>query len=140
MFEVRTVRFPEEFPLVKDLWAGAGSGIQLRASDEIDEMKKKLLRDPDLFLAAFKGEEIAGAVLGGYDGRRGMVYHLAVAGPFRRQGVGRLLMEELEKRFRAKGCIKYYLLVTKNNHEALDFYQAFGCDIMNLHVLGKELP
>jgi predicted N-acetyltransferase YhbS len=44
---------------------------------------KSLQRDPDLFLVAEMDGEIIGSVMGEYDGRRGLVYHLAVAHEFR---------------------------------------------------------
>jgi ribosomal protein S18 acetylase RimI-like enzyme len=93
----------------------------LRRSDEPDEIAKKLQRDADLFLVAEVDGEILGTVLGGFDGRRGMVYHLAVAERFREQGIGTILMAELEKRLRDQGCIRYYLLVTKDNQTAIRF-------------------
>jgi ribosomal protein S18 acetylase RimI-like enzyme len=68
-----------------------------------------------------------------------MVYHLAVAAACRHQGVGRSLMAELESRLRAKGCLKYYLLVVPGNELALDFYRHLGWDVMPMHILGKVI-
>ena len=48
-------------------------------SDTLDEISKKIIRDPNLFLVAEQKGVIIGAVIGGFDGRRGLVYHLAVA-------------------------------------------------------------
>ncbi|MBU4225890.1 MAG: GNAT family N-acetyltransferase, partial [Chloroflexi bacterium] len=69
------------------MWSLAGPGIHLRRSDEPDEIQKKLQRDPDLFLVAEYNGMVVGAVLGGFDGRRGLVYHLAVAENHRNRGV-----------------------------------------------------
>ncbi len=80
-----------------------------------------------------------GAVLGGFDGRRGMMYHLAVAESQRRKGIGLALMEELERRLRAKGCIRYYLLVTQDNESAVKFYEDYGWQRMPLYIYGKDL-
>jgi ribosomal protein S18 acetylase RimI-like enzyme len=77
--------------------------------------RKKLLRDPELFLVAIIREQIVGTVLGGFDGRRGMVYHLAVSQFFRNNGIGEKLMAELETRFQLKDCLRSYLLVTRQN-------------------------
>jgi ribosomal protein S18 acetylase RimI-like enzyme len=122
------------------LWANAGEGIHLRRSDEAEEIEKKIQRDPDLFLVAEAEGEIIGAVLGGYDGRRGMMYHLAVAPSYRNRGIGEALMDELERRLRAKGCIRYYLLVTKDNETAIRFYERRGWAVMDdLLVYGKDL-
>ena len=121
------------------LWAQSGPGVQVRRSDEQEEISKKLQRDPDLFLVAEVDGQIAGTVLGGFDGRRGMMYHLAVAREYRQQGIGDALMKELERRLQAKGCIKYYLLVTRDNENAIQFYEARGWERMELFVYGKDL-
>ncbi len=137
--QIREFNIELDYDVVRALWREAGSGIQLSPSDEQGEIHKKLDRDPDLFLVAEEGKRIVGAVLGGFDGRRGMVYHLAVQPEYRARGIGRALMEEVEHRLRAKGCLKYYLLVTKDNQEAQAFYRGMGCDEMDLLVMGKKL-
>lgn len=124
---------------VLDLWSRAGDGLQVSGSDHPDELRKKLERDPDLFLVVQQDGKLIGTVLGGFDGRRGMIYHLAVDPDFRRLGVGRALMDELELRLAAKGCLKYYLLVTNNNPGAQAFYERLGCEQMDLQVYGKRL-
>jgi putative acetyltransferase len=93
-----------------------------------------------LFLVAERQGVIIGSVLGGFDGRRGMVYHLAVAAGQRQQGVGEALMNELESRLRQKGCIRYYLLVTRDNLEAIRFYEKRGWrNMQDLFAYGKDL-
>ncbi len=136
---LRTFQFPVDYPAVYQLWSQAGPGIHLRRSDEPEEIQKKLERDPDLFIVAESQGEIVGTVMGGFDGRRGMVYHLAVAEPHRRQGIANALMTELENRFRALGCIRYYLLVTDDNREAIEFYERRGCELMTILPYGKDL-
>ena len=142
---VRTFNFATDFTAVIALWANAGAGIHLRRSDETQEIQKKLQRDPDLFLVAeienpgSADHAIVGAVLGGFDGRRGMVYHLAVAEAYRKQGIAVQLMQELEFRLRTKGCIRSYLLVTADNLEAIRFYEAQNWKRMDLFAYGKDL-
>ncbi len=121
---IREFRFPEDYAAVRFLWENAGSGINLRQSDQPAEIQKKLQRDPDLFLVAETNGKLIGTVIGGFDGRRGLIYHLAVEASFRQQGVGNLLMDEVERRLKAKGCLKCYLLVTVENENAMRFYEA----------------
>lgn len=136
---IRMFRFADDYTPVIDLWNHAGSGIHLRRSDEPEEILKKLQRDPDLFLVAEMDGKIIGSVVGGFDGRRGLVYHLAVEESHRKQGLGQALMAELENRLRAKGCLRCYLLVTKDNDAAIRFYEASGWEILDLHLFAKDL-
>lgn len=107
-------------------------------SDSLEEISKKVQRDPDLFLVAEADGKLIGSVIGGFDGRRGMIYHLAVALTYRQRGIGAALMEEVERRLKAKGCLKSYLLVVDGNHEAESFYAKRGWQTMDNTLMGKE--
>ena len=137
---IRTFCYPDDFSAVRQLWENAGPGIQLRRSDEPEEIEKKVKHDPDLFLVAINEGKIVGTVIGGFDGRRGLIYHLAVTRELREAGIGRMLMEEVEKRMKNKGCNRSYLLVTRDNEYAMRFYENLGWSRMdNLYIYGKEL-
>ncbi len=134
-----------EFDLDRDyaaallLWHASGPGVHVGVSDTREELAKKLVHDPDLCLAAEEDGQLVGTVLGGFDGRRGLVYHLAVAKGHQGQGLGRALMTEQEARFKAKGCLKYYLLITAENHDVVDFYARLGWSRMPVEIMAKEL-
>ncbi len=136
---LREFKYPEDYESVIALWSQAGSGIHLGRSDSFEEIAKKTTRDPDLFLLAEDEGCLVGAVMGGFDGRRGMMYHLAVDAAYRRKGVATLLVDELEYRLRVKGCIKYYLLVVPDNQDAIQFYESRGWERMPLLIYGKEI-
>jgi ribosomal protein S18 acetylase RimI-like enzyme len=139
-FLIREFKYPDDNPAARLLWETAGSGIHLQRSDDPEEIEKKLKRDPDLFLVAETDHKIVGTVVGGFDGRRGMVYHLAVSDLYRRKGIGEMLMEELEQRLKLKGCIRCYLLVTVENISAMDFYEKRGWSKMDyVYTYGKDL-
>jgi ribosomal protein S18 acetylase RimI-like enzyme len=131
----------EDYGAVIALWEQGGDGVHLRRSDTRPEIAKKLQRDPDLFLLAEEGGCLVGAVMGGFDGRRALVYHLVTDPAWRQQGVATALMEELESRLRAKGCLKVYLLVLNENHEAQEYYLKRGWEDMtvDLRIYGKEI-
>jgi ribosomal protein S18 acetylase RimI-like enzyme len=79
-------------------------------------------------------------VIGGFDGRRGLLYHLAVAKEFRGQGIGTSLLNEVESRLRARGCFKCYLMVTPENDEAAQYYEQHGWHLMDyVRPYGKDL-
>ena len=136
---IRNFIYPNDYPQIQRLWSEAGPGVRLGRSDTPPEIIKKLQRDPDLFLVAESEGCIVGSVVGGFDGRRGLVYHLAVDESLRQQGLGTHLMEELEQRLRDKGCLRCYLLVTKDNPEAIHFYEGRGWQRMDLFTYGKDL-
>ena len=138
--QIREFRFPSDYEQVIELWRSIERGVHLGRSDTLAEIEKKISRDPDLFLVAESEGDIVGGVIGGFDGRRGLIYHLAVANSFRGQGIGSGLMEEIESRLRAKGCLKCYLLVTLDNIGVADYYRRRGWQHMDqVHLYGKEL-
>ena len=138
--QLREFRFPEDYASVRKLWENAGSGVQLRRSDESEEIQKKLQHDPDLFLVAELDGILIGTVIGGFDGRRGLIYHLAVRHDLRKKGIGSLLMDEVERRLKDKGCVKSYLLVTAENKQAMRFYEKRSWEHMeSVRLYGKDL-
>ena len=138
--QIRQFKFPSDYEQVLELWQSIEKGVRLGRSDSLTEIEKKISRDPDLFLVAFTGENIIGAVIGGFDGRRGLIYHLAVDSRYRGQGIGTTLMEEVESRLRAKGCLKCYLMVTLDNLAVSDYYTQRGWQAMeHVQLYGKEL-
>ncbi len=138
--QIRQFCFPADYQQVIDLWSSIEKGVRVGRSDSAAEIEKKVARDPDLFLVAECDHKIMGSVIGGYDGRRGLIYHLAVSAAFRGQGIGSRLMDEVESRLRAKGCLKCYLLIASDNLEVGAFYQAHDWQPMtDVRLYGKNL-
>lgn len=136
---IREFCFPDDYDGALKLWGSMEVGVQVGRSDTPEEIQRKLQRDPDLFLIAEANNLIIGTIIGGFDGRRGMVYHLAVQSNFREQGIGSLLLAEVEKRLKAKGCRKCYLLVTADNTDAAQFYEQRDWNEMkNDRIFAKE--
>jgi ribosomal protein S18 acetylase RimI-like enzyme len=138
--QIREFCFPADYETVFALWRSIERGVHTGRSDTPEENEKKLYRDPKLCLVSVAEGRIIGSVIGGYDGRRGLVYHLAVDAAFRGRGIGSRLMDELESRLRRKGCLKCYLLVTSDNPEAEVYYRQRGWQHMDtVRLYGKEL-
>ena len=137
---IREFKFPVDYQQVYELWSSIEKGVHIGRSDSQTEIEKKVSRDPELFLVAEYQNKIIGSVIGGYDGRRGLIYHLAVDASFRGHRIGSRLMDEVEARLRAKGCLKCYLLVTADNVEVENYYRQRGWQQMDsIHLFGKEL-
>ena len=128
----------EDYLTVRALWQT--SGLELRPGDDLEDIRLKLQRDPDLFLIAEQDEEIIGSVIGGWDGRRGWIYHLAVRPDHQRKGIGTKLIEELERRLFAKGAKKVNAQIHKWNNQSSEFFKAIGYDAQSdLVMIGKQL-
>ena len=128
----------EDYPVVRELWQAAS--LELRPGDEIEDIKLKLQRDPDLFLIAEQDNRIVGSVIGGWDGRRGWIYHLAVSPNYQRKKIGSGLIEELEKRLVAKGARMINTQIHKLNTKSSTFFKAMGYDERShLIMIGKPL-
>jgi ribosomal protein S18 acetylase RimI-like enzyme len=140
-FHIREFQYPADYAAALQLWESMEAGVTVGRSDTPQEIEKKLGRDPDLFLVAESQGQVIGTIIGGYDGRRGMIYHLAVRSDFRQQGVATQLIEEIEKRLQSKGCLKCYLLVFADNMEAAAFYKKRGWHHQHDDMIfGKEFP
>lgn len=129
--QIREFRFSEDYPQVENLWVSIEKGVSMGRSDMPKEIQKKLTRDPDMLLVAEEDGRIVGTVIGGFDGRRGLIYHLAVAASFRGCGIGSRLMDEIESRLRSKGCLRCYLLVTADNPEGMQYHEKHGWERMD---------
>jgi len=128
----------EDYERIVELWKQ--SGLILSAGDDREGIVLKLQRDPDLFLIAEEEQEIVAAVLGAWDGRRGWINHLAVQPSMHKRGIGRMLINELERRLVIKGATKVNAQVYKWNKESLEFFKALGYDVHeDLIMIGKHL-
>ena len=114
-----------DYPVVHVLWQRGD--LWMRPSDGPQATLLKLARDPDLFLVAREaGGRVVGTVMGGWDGRRAYVYHLAVLPERRRQGVAAALMDELEERFRRLGALKAKTQILMANEVSRAFFARRG--------------
>ena len=115
---------PEDCPAVLDLWRQA-EAIPSR-TDTLEELQRLVADHSGLFLVAEEEERLVGTIIGGWDGWRGNMYRLAVSPHFRRGGIARSLVEETERRLRAKGARRITALVVKSEKQAMAFWQAIG--------------
>ncbi len=106
--------------------AGLWESVEGMSAPSLDEVERKLERDPELFLVAEDGGSLVGVVMGSYDGRRGWIFRLAVAPHRRREGIGRALVEELERRYLAMGVRRLRLLTLSDNQVARAFWEHLG--------------
>ena len=116
------------------------SGISVGSSDTKGEIKKVLDRNPNLFLVGILDNSIIAVVIGAFDGRRGYVHHLAVSPKHQNKGYGRMLMEELNERFRILNVHKIHLFIEKYNEAVINFYKKLGWEIRDDLIMMSYVP
>ena len=121
---IRPVR-DDELAAVLRLWDAAGvtpPGV----SDSIDGLTRLIRAPAALLLVATIGDQIAGSVIGGWDGWRGNIYRLAVAPEYRRRGIARRLVAEISRELFAKGAARLSALVEHEHQWAIGFWDSMS--------------
>lgn len=101
-------------------------GIRLRAADSHAAIERYLARNPGMSFVARAGSRIVGCIMSGHDGRRGYLYHLAVAPDFRRRGIASTLVGTCLKKLDECGINKAHLQVVVENDTAHEFWTNRG--------------
>ncbi len=128
---------PNDQAMVIDLWQQCG--LVVPWNDPKKDIVRKQAVDADLFLVCVDNNAVIGTAMGGYDGHRGWINYLAVSPSQQRKGIGRTLMEAVEKAILRKGCPKINIQVRTTNKDVLAFYQSLGYKIDDVVSLGKRL-
>ena len=99
-------------------------------------------RNPGCCFVATRGTTVVGSILCGHDGRRGHIYHLAVAKGFRRQGIARRLVSSSMEALTNLGLLKCYSIVYTFNplHELFWLTTGWETRKDRLVLVSKKLP
>jgi N-acetylglutamate synthase len=130
---------PADYAAAVALWRRC-EGVEVGEGDDGDSFARYLGRNPGLSHAAMAGGTLVGAALCGHDGRRGWVYHLAVAPEFRGQGIGRRILEMGMAGLRECGISRAIVLVARENSVGRQFWASQGFEpISGALALGMDL-
>ena len=136
-YTVRPYRPADQKSLVL-LWARVFPDDPARNQPEL-MIRNKLRVQPELLFVAEAEGDLVGAVMAGFDGTRGWIYHLAVLPEFRRQRIATTLVREAEEGLAELGCPKINLQVRAENAEVVEFYRAVGYEVEERVSMGKVL-
>lgn len=115
-----------DYDAVRALWENtAGMGLN-PADDSRGGIEKYLQRSPGMSFIAQADGKIVGALLCGHDGRRGSIYHLAVAESYRGHGVGKKLVGLALEALRKEGIRKVSVVVFRTNEKGNVFWEKIG--------------
>ena len=121
------------------LWRLA-KGVEVAEGDSKEEIRVYLLRNPGLSRVAEENGTIVGAVLCGHDGRRGLIYHLAVAHAHHGKGIGKLLVRQCLTHLRVAGIVRALILVAGDNPGAHSFWLRIGWeDVAGAMLMGIDV-
>lgn len=119
----------DDYDEVYALWTSC-TGMGLNDLDDSKEgIDRFLKRNPDTCFVAKRDERIVGAILVGNDGRRGYIYHTAVASQYRKQGIARQLVETAMQELKQCGINKVALVVFNKNENGNAFWEKLGFTI-----------
>jgi len=115
----------DTYEQVYSLWESC-DGIGLSSADSQPRIRMYLERNPGLSLIAYDGQTVVGTILCGHDGRRGYIHHLAVQPDYRRQGIGRLLVDKSIAALQSSGIQKCHLFIYHDNTSGIEFWEGIG--------------
>ena len=118
---------PDDYAAVIELWRDVGFSVDNR--DGTEALSRHVLLNPGLFLIAETVSAVVGTVLASWDGRRSIVYRMAVDPGWQRRGIGTQLIAEVERRLKTLGARSVALLAPRDDQRAVGFYEALGYEI-----------
>ncbi len=110
----------DQYDSVLALWQQC-EGVGLSSADSRECIRSYLERNPGMSFAATKDGSVVGAVLGGHDGRRGLIHHHSVHPGFRRQGLARQLVDKCVRALKNAGIRKCHIFIFNDNIDGIEF-------------------
>jgi ribosomal protein S18 acetylase RimI-like enzyme len=129
-----------DYDEVMSLWRNAGY-IHLSNADSRENIKAYLNRNPGLSFVARAEEKLIGAILGGQDGRRGFLHHLAIDRKYRKMGIGHALVEKCLGALKEWNIQKCHSFILRENEKGYQFWKAIGWNERgDLKMMSMEIP
>ena len=122
-----------------ELWQSL-PGLGLSGADEKDQIHGFLRKNPTTCFVAQKENRLIGTILGGSDGRRGYIYHLAVNSSEQNKGIGKKLVDTCLSELKKNGIQKCHIFVISDNEEGIAFWENVGWQLRgDILIMSKNL-
>jgi ribosomal protein S18 acetylase RimI-like enzyme len=116
----------EDYDEVRALWMTI-SGFGIRTLDDSrEDIRRFIQRNPTTSVVAKVDGRIVGSILCGSDGRQGALYHVCVAKPWRRHGIGTLMVAYCMRELSRMGINKVSLIAFRRNDVGNAFWRNIG--------------
>jgi ribosomal protein S18 acetylase RimI-like enzyme len=116
----------EDYDKLIDLWDEARLGYRAKGRDSRHRMGQQLKHGNIIFLVAEIDGKLVGSVIGTHDGRKGWINRLAVHPSYRRRGLAKRLVAEVEKQLSEVGLEVIACLIERGNTVSLQLFQSLG--------------
>lgn len=126
-----------DYSAITNIWRE--TGLDQSETESLNDLAQQLAWDSDLVMVAEQDGNVVGVVVGTIDGSRAFFYRLAVLPSMQGTGIGRKLVEAIEKRFKQRGVNRVLIMVNQDNPEILPFYHSLGYEVQKYVTLSKKL-
>jgi ribosomal protein S18 acetylase RimI-like enzyme len=116
----------EEVRLLSGLWTDAGLPFRPKGRDSLQNLREQRRNDPELFVGAFLGGSLVGAVIASDDGRKGWINRLAVLPSARGKGIAAMLVRYCEDILRRRGRLLLCVHIEGYNKDSMKMFESLG--------------
>jgi ribosomal protein S18 acetylase RimI-like enzyme len=135
--ELRTLS-PGDYDGIIEVWNCAGLPFKPLGRDSPAEIERQMALDPEMWLGCFIEGKLVGAVIGSYDSRKGWLNRLAVVPECQGKGCAKALVEEMEKRLRARGFAIFAVLIEDGHDASMALFKKAGYEVLDISYLRKR--
>lgn len=116
----------KDYDSVIRLWKEGDLPYRPQGRDSKIDFQRQLQQPTSLYFIAQIDNNIIGTVLGTHDGRKGWINRLVVAPLFRKTGIAKLLVEEVERQLTARKIDIIACLIEEWNTSSMQVFQQLG--------------
>lgn len=135
---IRPLRL-SDYDVLIALFRICGVGPRLQGRNRRSAIAVQLRSRRNVYLGAFDGLRLVGAVLGTHDTRKGWINRLAVHPDYRRLGIASRLVRRAERELTNQGIQMFAALVEPGNVASEVLFRALGYDILPMQYARRKI-
>lgn len=116
----------KDYNAVINLWKEGNLPYRPKGRDSKKNIQQQLRRPMSLYFIAQINDTMIGAVFGTHDGRKGWINRLVVTPSYRKKGIAKRLVQEVERHLAMKGIDIIACNIEKWNETSMQVFQRLG--------------